>query len=86
MFYLMAMMNDTVITMILRLLNVQLADDKNCPLMNEGCSNQMLLRISRNGDRERSGRVLDSRPRGRGLEPHWRHCLVVLEQYIFILA
>ena len=38
-FYLMAMINDTVLTMILRLLNIALADDKNCPLMNEGCSN-----------------------------------------------
>ena len=27
---------------------------------------------------KRSGRVLDSRLRGRGLEPHWRHCVVVL--------
>ena len=27
-----------------------------------------------------SGRVLDSRPRGRGFEPHRRHCVVVLEQ------
>ena len=26
------------------------------------------------------GRVLDSRPKGRGLEPHPRHCVVVLEQ------
>ena len=26
-----------------------------------------------------SGRVLDCRPRGRGFEPHWRHCFVVLE-------
>ena len=33
-----------------------------------------------------SGRVLDSRPRGRGFEPHQRHCLVVLEQDKFILA
>ena len=33
-----------------------------------------------------SGRVLDSRPRGRGFEPHWRHCVVVLEQDTFILA
>ena len=24
-----------------------------------------------------SGRVLDSRLRGHGLEPHWRHCAVV---------
>ena len=33
-----------------------------------------------------SGRVLDSRPRGRRFEPHRRHCVVVLEQDIFILA
>ena len=33
-----------------------------------------------------SGRVLDSRPKGRGFEPHRRHCVVVLEQDIFILA
>ena len=33
-----------------------------------------------------SGRVLDSRPRGSGLEPHQRHCVVVLEQDTFILA
>ena len=33
-----------------------------------------------------SGRVLDSRPRGRGFEPHRRHCVGVLEQDTFILA
>ena len=33
-----------------------------------------------------SGRELDSRPRGRGFEPHRRHCAVVLEQDTFILA
>ena len=33
-----------------------------------------------------SGRVLDSRPRGRGLEPHQRHCIVILEQDTFTLA
>ena len=33
-----------------------------------------------------SGRVLDSRPRGRMFEPHRRNCLVVLEQDTFILA
>ena len=32
------------------------------------------------------GRVLDSRPRGCGFEPHWRHSVVVLEQDTFILA
>ena len=33
-----------------------------------------------------SGRVLDSRPRGRGFEPHRRHCVVALEHDTFILA
>ena len=33
-----------------------------------------------------SGRVLDSRPKGCGLVPHGRHCIVVLEQDTFILA
>ena len=33
-----------------------------------------------------SGRVLDSGPRGRRLKPHRRHCIIVLEQDIFILA
>ena len=33
-----------------------------------------------------SGRVLDSRPKGRWFEPHRRHCVVVLEQDTFILA
>ena len=33
-----------------------------------------------------SGRVFDSRPKGRGFEPHRRHCVVVLEQDTFILA
>ena len=33
-----------------------------------------------------SGRGLGSRPKGRGFEPHRRHCVVVLEQVTFILA
>ena len=33
-----------------------------------------------------SGRVLDSRPRGRRFEPQRRHCVVILEQDTFILA
>ena len=33
-----------------------------------------------------SGRVLDSRQRGRRFEPHRHHCVVVLEQDKFILA
>ena len=41
---------------------------------------------SKTGAQWLSGRVFDSRPRGRGLEPHRRHCVVVLEQNAFILA
>ena len=33
-----------------------------------------------------SGRELDSRAKGRGFEPHRRHCVVVFEQDTFILA
>ena len=29
-----------------------------------------------------SGRVLDSRPKGRGFEPHQRHCVVFLSKNI----
>ena len=29
-----------------------------------------------------SGRVLDSRPRGHGFEPHWRHFVVSLSKHI----
>ena len=29
-----------------------------------------------------SGRVLDSRPKGRGFEPHRRHCVVSLSKNI----
>ena len=31
-------------------------------------------------NRELNGRVLDSRPRGGGLEPYWRHCIVSLRK------
>ena len=30
-----------------------------------------------------SGRVLDSRPKGRGFEPHRRHCVVCLSKNIY---
>ena len=33
-----------------------------------------------------SGRVLDSRLKGCGFEPHRRHCVVVLEQGTFYLS
>ena len=45
-----------------------------------------LFDLNSAGARWLSGRVLDSRPRGRGVEPHRRHCVVVLEQDTFILA
>ena len=41
---------------------------------------------SQEGAQWLSGRALDSRPKGRGFEPHRRHCAVVLEQDTFILA
>ena len=45
-----------------------------------------LLSYKISGAQWLSGRVLNSRPRGRGFEPHRRHCVVVLEQDTFILA
>ena len=44
------------------------------------------LKSSAVGAQWLSGRVLDSRPRGRRFEPRRRHCVVVLEQDTFILA
>ena len=40
----------------------------------------------REGAQWLSGRVLDSRPKGRGFEPHRRHCVVSLSKTHFILA
>ena len=48
--------------------------------------NELLLPGLIKGAQWLSGRVLDLRLRGRGFEPHWRHCVVVLEQNTFILA
>ena len=36
------------------------------------------------GAQRLSGRVLDSRQKGRRFEPHWCHCVVTLEQDTFI--
>ena len=36
--------------------------------------------------RERSGSVVECLTRDRGAAPHWRHCVLVLEQDTFILA
>ena len=43
-------------------------------------------RIRNKGVQWLSGRMLDLRPRGHGVEPHRRHCVVVFEQDTFILA
>ena len=48
--------------------------------------NQYTISTTHKGAQWLSGRVLDSRPKGRGFEPHRRHCVVVLEQDTFILA
>ena len=45
-----------------------------------------LLSLRRWGAQWLSGRVLDSRLRDSGFEPHWCHCSVVLEQDTSILA
>ena len=45
-----------------------------------------VIPLMREGAQWLSGRVLVSRPRGRGFEPHRRHSVVVLEQDTFILA
>ena len=37
---------------------------------------------SKQGAQWLSGRVLDSRPKGRGFEPHGRHCVVSLSKNI----
>ena len=46
----------------------------------------MMASIKEMGAHWLSRRVLVSRPRGRGFEPHRRHCVVVLEQDTFVLA
>ena len=49
-------------------------------------ANQVLLAINHNnsvGAQWLSGRVLDSRPKGRGFEPHRRHCVVSLSKNIY---
>ena len=45
-----------------------------------------ILVLNATGAQWLSGRVLDSRPKGSGFEPHRRHFVVVLEQDTFILA
>ena len=43
---------------------------------------QYFFLIDQGGAQWLSGRVLDSRPKGRGFEPHRRHCVVSLSKNI----
>ena len=45
-------------------------------------SQHLLSAIMHLGVQWLSGRVLDSRPKGRGFEPHRRHCVVSLSKNI----
>ena len=58
------------------------------PLFSTGSTQEEGLNLTKwhVGAQWLSGRVLDSRPRGRWSEPHGGHCVVVLEQDTFILA
>ena len=49
-------------------------------------STVVLVQHRKTGVQWLSGRVLDSRTKGHRFEPHWPHCVVVLEQDTFILA
>ena len=44
--------------------------------------NRSYMLLVRQGAQWLSGRVLDSRPKGRGFEPHRRHCVVSLSKNI----
>ena len=54
--------------------------------MNTELIGNIRIKDGKEGAQWLSGRVLDSRPKGWGFEPHWSHCVVVLEQDTFILA
>ena len=56
------------------------------PLLKAEYTKKRKEKKKRKGAQWLSGRVLDSRPKGRRFEPHRRHCVVVLEQDTFILA
>ena len=57
-----------------------------CPLQDSAGVMYQDIVAHNKGAQWLSDRVLDSRPRGRGLEPRQRHYVVFLEQDTFILA
>ena len=53
------------------------------PWKSRHCRSRQVYPISvKKGAQWLSGRVLDSRPRGCGFEPQWRHCVVSLSKNI----
>ena len=60
------------------------ATDEEDAIVNAIAEKTSLYRVG--GGKWLRGRVLDSRPRGSGFEPHLCHCVVVLEQDTFFLA
>ena len=55
------------------------------PIKNYTCTS-LVLQWRFLGAQWLSGRLVDSRPKGRGFEPHRRHCVVVIEQDTFIVG
>ena len=51
-------------------------------LRNNGFTYMTYILTFNSGAQWLSGRVLDSRPKGRGFEPHRRHCVVSLSKNI----
>ena len=50
--------------------------------LRQGCDQEYPQCYRVGGAKWLSGRVLDSRPRGRSFEPHWLHCAVSLSKNI----
>ena len=50
--------------------------------LDQNCRYMYSIKVRNVGAQWLSGRVLDSRPRGRGFEPHRRHCVVSLNKNI----
>ena len=48
----------------------------------QNIANTLFDTVNETGAQWLNGRVLDSRPKGRGFEPHRRHCVVSLSKNI----
>ena len=55
-----------------------------CPYVQIAHMNATCYHICTMGAQWLSGRALDSRPKGRGFEPHRRHCVVSLSKNIYL--